>query len=98
MRPRSYDQARYGVMMPIFRFSARHGEETDQGDGVELETLRDAWKVATRAAGEILADIDGSLDPDREWRMDVTNDAGQPLFSLRLIPEMHVEGQKLKGH
>lgn len=82
--------------MPIFRFSTRHGEEIDQGDGVELETLRDAWKEATRAAGEILKDIDGSLDPEREWRMDVTNDAGQPLFSLRLIPETYVEGEKLK--
>jgi hypothetical protein len=46
--------------------------------------------------GEILKEIDGSLEPEREWRMDVTNDAGQALFSLRLIPETYVEGHKLK--
>jgi hypothetical protein len=64
---------------------------------MELKDLRAAWKEATTATGEILKGIDGSLEPEREWRMDVTNDAGQALFSLRLIPETYVEGHKLKG-
>jgi hypothetical protein len=57
---------------------------------MELE-LKAAWAEATRATGEILEEIDGSLEPEREWRMDVSNDAGQPLFSLRLMPETYVE-------
>jgi Domain of unknown function (DUF6894) len=83
--------------MPVFRFKTRHGRDVFEGDGIELGTLRDAWKEATSAAGEILKDIDVSLDPDREWRMDVMDEAGRALFSLRLIPETHVEGRKLKG-
>jgi len=52
-----------------------------------LKNLKAAWHEAACAAREILKDLDGSLDPEREWRMDVTNDHKQPLFSLRLIPE-----------
>ena len=60
--------------MPVFRFKTRNGRDVFEGDGIELGTLRDAWKEATSAAGEILKDIDGSLDPDREWRMDVMDE------------------------
>jgi hypothetical protein len=83
--------------MPRFHFKTLHGTEThDDPEGMELKNLKAAWKEATTATGEILKGIDGSLEPEREWRMDVTNDVGQALFSLRLIPETYVEGQKLK--
>jgi hypothetical protein len=64
---------------------------------MELKDLKAAWHEAACAAGEILKDLDGSLDPEHEWRMDVTNDGKQPLFSLRLIPETYVEVQSLPG-
>jgi hypothetical protein len=80
-----------------FHFKTSHGTVShDDPEGMELKDLRAAWKEATRATGEILKLIDGSLEPDREWRMDVTNDTGQALFSLRPIPETYVEGHKLK--
>jgi hypothetical protein len=83
--------------VPRFHFKTAHGTEShDDPEGMELKDLRAAWKEATRATGEILKLIDGSLEPEREWRMDVTNDAGEALFSLRLIPETYVEGHKLK--
>lgn len=83
--------------MPLFRFRTKHGREAFEGDAIELPTLREVWREATRSAAEILKDFDGSLEPDREWRMDVTNEEGQALFSLRVIPETYVEGRKLKG-
>lgn len=84
--------------MPRFHFKTRHGADSqDDPEGMELEDLKAAWGEATRATGEILKEIDGSLEPEREWRMDVSNDVGQALFSLRLIPETYVEGQKLKN-
>jgi hypothetical protein len=52
---------------------------------------------AACAAGQILKDLDGSLDPEGEGRIDVTTDRKQPLFSLRLIPETYIEGEKLRG-
>ena len=83
--------------MPRFHFKTRHGTESqDDPEGMELKDVSAAWEEATRATGEILKEIDGSLEPEREWRMDVTNDAGQALFRLRLIPETYVEGHKLK--
>ena len=50
-------------------------ESHDDPERIELKDLRAAWKEATRATGEILKQIDGSLEPEREWRMHVTNDA-----------------------
>jgi hypothetical protein len=83
--------------MPRFHFKTRYGtEDREDPEGTELKDLKAAWSEATRATGEILKEIDGSLEPDREWRMDVSNDTGQELFSLRLIPETYVEGHKLK--
>jgi hypothetical protein len=83
--------------MPHFYFKVSHrGKVSPDEEGMELKNLKEAWQEATTAAGEILKEIDGSLDPESEWRMDVTNDAGQPLFSLRLIPETYIEGRKLK--
>jgi hypothetical protein len=83
--------------VPRFHFKTVHGAEShDDPEGMELKDLRAAWKEATRATGEILKLIDGSLEPEREWRMDVTDEAGRALFSLRLIPETYVEGHKLK--
>jgi hypothetical protein len=91
------ERKKSGVAMPRFHFKTTHGSEVhDDPEGMELKSLKDAWKEATTATGEILKAIDGSLQPEREWRMDVTNDAGQALFSLRLIPETYVEGHKLK--
>jgi hypothetical protein len=85
------------VAMSRFHFKTTHGSEVhDDPEGLELKDQRAAWKEATLATGEILKQIDGSLEPERELRMDVTNHAGQALFSLRLIPETYVEGHKLK--
>jgi hypothetical protein len=59
--------------VPRFHFKTVHGAEShDDPEGMELKDLRAAWKEATRATGEILKLIDGSLEPEREWRMDVT--------------------------
>jgi hypothetical protein len=58
--------------VPRFHFKTVHGTEShDDPEGMELKDLRAAWKEATKATGEILKQIDGSLEPEREWRMDV---------------------------
>jgi hypothetical protein len=62
---------------------------------LELKNLKAAWHEAACAAREILKDLDGSLDPEGEWRTDVTNDRNQPLFSLGLIPDTYM-GEKLR--
>jgi hypothetical protein len=84
--------------MPVYRFKTRYGSEVTESNGMPMESTRRAWQEATRAAGEILKDMDGSLEPHREWRMDVTDEDGNTLFSLRVIPETYVPRKDLKGH
>jgi hypothetical protein len=85
--------------MPVYRFKTHYRENVEESDGIELESTRKAWKEATKAAGEILKDLDGSLEPHSEWRMDVFDDDGNSLFSLRLIPQTYVARSELKnGH
>jgi hypothetical protein len=84
------------AFMPLYRFNTRYGAEVTQSGGVSLDSTRHAWQEATRAAGEILRDLDGSLEPHREWRMDVSDNDGNALFSLRVIPETYVPRKELK--
>jgi hypothetical protein len=80
--------------MPIFHFHTRHGDDSrDDTEGMELKDLPQAWHEATCTAGEILRDMDGALD--REWRMDVSDHGGTPLFSLRVVPETYVAVKRL---
>ncbi|MGY4314955.1 DUF6894 family protein [Bradyrhizobium sp. JR3.5] len=48
-----------------------------------------AWKEATITAGKFLQDLDGTLKPGQEWRMEVTDEAGNLIWVLRLSPERH---------
>ena len=35
-------------------------------------------------AGEIFKDVDGKLRPGQEWALEVTDEAGSPLYSIRI--------------
>jgi hypothetical protein len=88
--------------MPVYHFKTRYGNEIVESDGMPLESTRQPWKQATRAAGENLKDLDGSLEPHREWRMDVSDDDGNALFSLRphsgnVCPPKRIEKALLKS-
>ena len=76
--------------MPLYRFSTTHGDTVfDKGEALDLENDDAAWEEATLACGEILKGIDGSLNPDREWRMDVHDETGTKVFTLRMVSEWH---------
>lgn len=76
--------------MPLYRFSTTHGDTSfDKADAIDLKDDGAAWEEATIAGGEILKGLDGSLNPDREWRMDVVDGSGAKVFSLRVISEWH---------
>jgi len=82
--------------MPLYRVNTRYGTEASENGAISLETTRQAWQEATRAAGEILRELDGSLEPHREWRMDVSDEEGNIPSSLRVIPETYVPRRELK--
>jgi hypothetical protein len=44
---------------------------------------------AIKSTGEILRDCNYPIEAGSEWRMEVADEARKPLFSLRVIAELH---------
>jgi hypothetical protein len=43
-----------------------------------------AWKEATVTAGQLLQSLDGKLQPDQDWRMEVTDEFANPLYVIHV--------------
>jgi hypothetical protein len=56
---------------------------------IELPDTHAAWQEATRAAGEIVRDLDGSFEAGTEWSMQVQDAEHKPLRTIRVISEKH---------
>jgi hypothetical protein len=52
--------------------------------GEELPDQRAAWKEATVTAGQLLQSLDGKLQPDQDWRMEVTDEFANPLYVIHV--------------
>jgi hypothetical protein len=48
---------------------------------------RIAWKEATYLCRDLSRDIFGNLDANPEWKLEVTDDSGRPLFRFRILAE-----------
>jgi len=73
--------------MPRYYFHITHEFREDDLDGQELPDKHAAWKEATVTAGQMLQDIDGKLQPDREWRLEVADEFQNTLFVLHIHAE-----------
>jgi uncharacterized protein DUF6894 len=73
--------------MPRYFFHVHHNEPQIDYEGEELPDKHAAWKEATVMAGEILKDLDGKLQPGREWRLEVTDEFANPLYVLHINAE-----------
>ena len=68
------------MQMPRYFFHVHHGEESFVDEvGEDLPDDHAAWAEATSSAGESIRDLDGRLQPGRDWRMEVTA-AGRDLL------------------
>lgn len=68
--------------MPRYFFNVQEGETVLPDNlGTELADMREVRGEAIRAAGEMLADVDGSLD-GQEWQMNVTDAGGKLVLRL----------------
>lgn len=80
--------------MPRYFYSSSHGsEQFSDTEGIILRDDQEAWEETTVACAEILKDADGNLHPGVELRLDVKDEDGEPLYRLRVVPEL----LKLKG-
>jgi hypothetical protein len=73
--------------MPRYFFNVYHERSQIDHDGEELPDRLAAWKEATVSAGKILQDVNGGLQPGREWRMEVTDEFANPLYIIHVNVE-----------
>lgn len=70
--------------MPRYHFHIVHDKFHRDHDGMELPDKNAAWEEATKATGEIIKDIDGSLIPGHDWRMEITDEFANPIWEIHV--------------
>jgi hypothetical protein len=73
--------------MPRYFFHIYHHRPEFDFVGEELPDKHAAWHEATVMAGQTLQSLDGKLQPDREWRMEVMDEFENPLYVLHINVE-----------
>ena len=68
--------------MPRYHFNVLDGTAYIDKTGIELASIDDAKREARRYAGNMLSDSARACSPDCEWRVEVTDQNGSPLFRL----------------
>jgi hypothetical protein len=72
--------------MPVYYFVIKHGSDITQSR-LRLPDIQSAWEEATTATGEILRGLDGSLEVGTEWSIQIQDEAGKPLRTIKLVSE-----------
>ena len=85
--PPDYSRRSKGDLMPRYFFHTYHERAELDREGEELPDKYAAWREATVTAGQVLQGIDGMLTPDREWRMEVTDEFQNTLYVLHINAE-----------
>jgi hypothetical protein len=73
--------------MPRYFFNVHHERSNIDAEGEELPDKHAAWREATIVAGETIRDMDGTLQPGREWRLEVTDEFANPLYIIHVSAE-----------
>jgi hypothetical protein len=74
-------------VMPRYFFNVYHDRAELDSEGEELPDKHAAWHEATIMAGQTLQSLDGKLQADKEWRMEVTDEFANPLYVLHIHAE-----------
>jgi hypothetical protein len=82
----------FGFIMPRYFFHVYHDRAELDFAGEELPDKHAAWHEATVMAGQTLQSLDGKLTPDKEWRMEVTDEFANPLYVLHINGKAKVGG------
>jgi hypothetical protein len=74
--------------MSLYYFRISHGRYSGASDlGSEFESREHAWAEMTKVCGNLLGGISRSLTQNGEWRMELLDDAKNPVFRIRLVAE-----------
>ena len=69
--------------MPRYFFHVHDGSSLPDDEGTELRDLYAAQEEAIRLSGELLRDMGGRFWDGAVWNLEVTDEAGRILFTLR---------------
>jgi hypothetical protein len=64
-----------------------NGVERHASDGLVFSDKHEAWLEASTSTGEIIREMDGKMQPGLDWRMDVTDEAGQLIYRFSFTAE-----------
>jgi hypothetical protein len=76
--------------MPLFSLRFWNGERSSASDPCELAGRDEAWKELTQVCGDLIGESCGNLKPDSQWSMELLDEAGAPLFRIRLVADILV--------
>lgn len=61
--------------------------ERHKTEGIAFPSREEAWREASTSAGEILREMDGNMQIGLNWRMEVSNSAGDLIYRLSFKTE-----------
>ena len=73
--------------MPRYFFHVHDGSSTRDEEGTELPDIFAAQEEAIHLSGELLREMGGKFWNGTEWGLEVTDEAGRMLFTLRFSAE-----------
>jgi hypothetical protein len=75
--------------VPRYFFHLHDGKNIPDNEGIELAGLAEARNQAIVAAGEMIRSDGHTVWNGSEWRMDVTDEPGNSVFTLRFAADDH---------
>jgi hypothetical protein len=77
--------------VPRYFFHVIDGKDMPDTEGAELAGISEARDQAVTAAGEMIKHQEDTVWNGHEWRMNVTDEAGRPVFTLRFAADDHAK-------
>jgi hypothetical protein len=74
--------------MSLYFFRISQGRYSGAADQpYEFANRESAWDELTAVCSDLIGGISRSLQEDAEWRMELLDEAKQPVFRIRLVAE-----------
>jgi len=74
--------------MSLYFFRISQGRYSGAADQpYEFANRESAWDELTAVCADLISGISRSLQKDAEWRMELLDEAKEPVFRIRLVAE-----------
>ena len=80
--------------MPRYFFNLQDGRSRPDREGTELADIGTARAEAVRLSGEVLRDTGAKYWDHPDWRLDVLDERGRTLFSLRFVADEQADAPR----